>query len=65
MNKILFEQNLRDKHSRNIAELFNTFDIQAIPEDFIKILDAGKYVLFFQSLRFTVKFMLFMIMAIA
>lgn len=42
MNKILFEQNLKDKHSRNIAELFNTFDIQAIPEDFINILDSGK-----------------------
>ena len=41
MNKILFEQNLRDKHSRNIAELFNTFDIQAIPEDLIKIFDSG------------------------
>ena len=41
MEKVMYEENLKNKHSENMAKLFNCFDIQTIPEDFIKILDTG------------------------
>lgn len=42
MNKLFSDDYIKNKHNENISKLFNTFDIQAIPEDFIKILDRGK-----------------------
>ena len=41
METAIYEEKLKNKHSQNMAVLFNAFDIQAIPEDFIKILDEG------------------------
>ena len=41
METAIYEENLKNKHSQNMAVLFNAFDIQAIPEDFIKILAEG------------------------
>lgn len=39
---MIYEENLKDKYSYNLKNLFHSFDIQAIPEGLMKILDAGK-----------------------
>lgn len=42
MSIVIFEENLKDKYSHNLQNLFHSFDIQAIPEGLMKILDSGK-----------------------
>ena len=54
MGTVVFDENMKDKHSQNMAELFNSFDVQAIPEDFIKILDSGEIEFIYTSRRSSV-----------